>query len=85
MPSPCLNAVAHPSSQIAELYSRGWTQTDLAGLTSNNFLRVFEGAERVARQMRAEGVQAAQALYEKRPDLPVKRTIAEIVRGFSKH
>ena len=51
-------------------------------MTSNNLLRVFEGAERVARQMRAESVQPAYDLYEKRPDLPVRRTMAEILNGF---
>jgi membrane dipeptidase len=70
--------------QIAELYSRGWTETELAGLACNNFLRVFEGAERVARNMKAMGVEAAFDLYDKRPDLPVRRSIAEVLDSFKK-
>ena len=79
-----LSLCPYPSFQIAELYSRGWTRAELAGLTSGNFLRVFEGAEHVAREMRAQGVEAVFDLYEKRPDLPVKRTIAETIHDFAK-
>jgi membrane dipeptidase len=59
--------------QIAELYSRGWTRLELAGLAGANLLRVFETAERVAREMRAEGVRPAFDIYEKRTDLPVPK------------
>ena len=79
-----LKACPYLSFQVAELYSRGWTQAELAGLTSGNLLRVFEGAEHVAREMRAQGVEIAFDLYEKRPDLPVNRTIAETLDGFAK-
>jgi membrane dipeptidase len=79
---PHLDVCPYPSCQIAELYSRGWTQAELAGLTSNNLLRVLEGAEQVAREMRAQGVEAAFDLYEKRSDLPVRRLIAETSNGF---
>jgi hypothetical protein len=86
MPSARLYAHAADSlRQVAELYSRGWTETELAGLTCNNFLRVFEGAERVAHEMRVMGVEAATDLYDKRPDLPMRRSIAEIVLSFGTH
>ncbi|KAI9457104.1 membrane dipeptidase-domain-containing protein [Lactarius psammicola] len=55
---------------IAELYSRGWSADELRGFTGGNFLRVFAGAEDVAREMAREGVVPAQDLYEKRIDIP---------------
>ncbi|KAI0670359.1 membrane dipeptidase-domain-containing protein [Trametes maxima] len=54
---------------IAELYERGWSAFDLAGLTGGNLLRVFEGAERVSRELQHAGVQPVIAKYEKRTDL----------------
>lgn len=55
--------------QIAELHSRGWDKSDLAGFTGANLLRVMRGAEDVARQMRLEGVRPGMERYEKRTDL----------------
>jgi membrane dipeptidase len=57
--------------QIAELYQRGWSKFDLAGLTGANLLRVFAGAEKVASDLQASGTQPVFDLYDKRPDLPV--------------
>ncbi|KAH9062409.1 membrane dipeptidase-domain-containing protein [Lactarius vividus] len=57
---------------VAELYSRGWSADELRGFTGGNFLRVFAGAEDVAREMAREGVAPAQDLYEKRTDIPKK-------------
>ncbi|KAI9442651.1 hypothetical protein H4582DRAFT_1929831 [Lactarius indigo] len=57
---------------VAELYSRGWSADELRGFTGGNFLRVFAGAEDVAREMAHEGVALAQDLYEKRTDIPRK-------------
>ncbi|KAH8994658.1 renal dipeptidase family [Lactarius hatsudake] len=57
---------------VAELYSRGWSGDELRGFTGGNFLRVFAGAEDVAREMAREGVAPAQDLYEKRTDIPKK-------------
>ena len=37
---------------IAELIRRGWTDEDLAKLTSGNFLRVLRGAEATAARLR---------------------------------
>jgi membrane dipeptidase len=51
-------------------------------LTCHNILRVLEGAERVAREMQAQGTEAEYELYDKRPDLPVKRSIADVVGSF---
>ncbi|KAF7981957.1 hypothetical protein HWV62_30755 [Athelia sp. TMB] len=55
---------------IAELYSRGWTKLELAGLTGGNFLRVFGGAERVSRDLRGSGMQPVYDVYERRRDVP---------------
>ncbi|KAH9012897.1 membrane dipeptidase-domain-containing protein [Lactarius pseudohatsudake] len=57
---------------VAELYSRGWSADELRGFTGGNFLRVFVGAEDVAREMAREGVAPAQDLYEKHTDIPKK-------------
>ncbi|KAG6812549.1 hypothetical protein H0H92_002318 [Tricholoma furcatifolium] len=55
---------------IAELYARGWDKYELAGLTGGNFLRIFEGAEKVSKELKAAGQQPAYDLYEKREDIP---------------
>jgi len=55
---------------IAELYKRGWNKYELAGLTGANFLRVFEGAEKVSRDLQAAGQRPAYDLYKKRKDIP---------------
>ncbi|KAH8984504.1 hypothetical protein EDB92DRAFT_1481149 [Lactarius akahatsu] len=55
---------------VVELYGRGWSADDLRGFTGDNFLRVFAGAEDVARNMARESVAPAQDLYEKRTDIP---------------
>jgi membrane dipeptidase len=56
--------------QIVELYRRGWDKFELAGLTGANLLRVLEGAEKVARDLQAEGASPAYDLYKKRTDIP---------------
>jgi membrane dipeptidase len=56
---------------FAELYKRGWNEFELAGLAGGNFIRVFEGVEKVARELRDK--PAAMDLYSKRKDLPVRR------------
>ncbi|KAK7472978.1 hypothetical protein VKT23_001082 [Stygiomarasmius scandens] len=67
-----LEDVSKYPALIAELYSRGWDKYDLAGLTGANLLRVFEGAERVSRELKAAGMLPVFDLYDKRPDLPVE-------------
>jgi len=59
---------------FAELYSRGWKRHELVDLAGGNFLRVFEGVERVAKQMQASGVGPSMARYSKRPDMAPPRT-----------
>jgi len=39
---------------IAELLSRGWSEQNIAKLTSKNFLRVFAGAEKVSQRLQKE-------------------------------
>ncbi|KAI0296526.1 membrane dipeptidase-domain-containing protein [Multifurca ochricompacta] len=59
---------------IEELYSRGWTADELRGVTGANFLRVFAGAEDVAKAMAREGIAPTPDLYEKRADVPSWKT-----------
>ncbi|EJC97689.1 uncharacterized protein FOMMEDRAFT_149633 [Fomitiporia mediterranea MF3/22] len=55
---------------IAELYARGWSRVELAGLAGGNLLRVMERAERAALQMQRDGDKPAMDVYDKRTDLP---------------
>ncbi|KAJ7232772.1 membrane dipeptidase-domain-containing protein [Mycena haematopus] len=55
---------------FAELYKRGWTKYELSGLAGANLLRVFEGAEKVSRELKAAGTAPAFDVYDKRTDLP---------------
>ena len=55
--------------QVAELRSRGWSRSDLVGLAGGNFIRVFKGAEAVARRLQREGTLPAVDIYEERQDL----------------
>ncbi|KAG8803085.1 hypothetical protein FRC17_006276 [Serendipita sp. 399] len=66
-----LEDVSKYPNLFAILIKRGWTVEELAGLAGGNFLRVFEGVERVSRDMKAEGVKPSMMIYNKRPDLPV--------------
>ncbi|KAJ7287753.1 membrane dipeptidase-domain-containing protein [Mycena rebaudengoi] len=66
-----LEDVSKYPALIAELYARGWDKYELSGLAGANLLRVFDGAERVARELRAGGAAPAFELYEKRRDIPV--------------
>ncbi|KAE9408614.1 hypothetical protein BT96DRAFT_953890 [Gymnopus androsaceus JB14] len=65
-----LEDVSKYPALIAELYSRGWTKYELAGLTGGNLLRVFEGAEKVSKNLKAAGAQPVYDLYDKRTDIP---------------
>ncbi|EJU04024.1 hypothetical protein DACRYDRAFT_114453 [Dacryopinax primogenitus] len=64
-----LEDVSKYPALFEELRSRGWDDTMLAGLAQYNLLRVFEGVEKTAMEMRWEGVKPAMALYDKRADL----------------
>ena len=57
-------------AKIAELYRRGWNKYELAGLTGANFLRVFQGAEKVAEELQAAHTPPVFDLYSKRTDIP---------------
>ena len=50
------------------MYRRGWGAYDLAGLTGGNLLRVMDGAERVAAQLKKAGMKPVMARYDKRTD-----------------
>jgi len=67
-----LEDVSKYPALIAELYRRGWNKIELSGLTGANLLRVYEGAERVSKELRSSGATYVMNLYDKRPDLPVK-------------
>lgn len=70
-----LEDVSKYPALIAELYQRGWSKQELAGLTGGNFLRVFEGAEKVAKELQAAGTLPKYDIYDKREDLPVYREL----------
>ncbi|KAF9047370.1 membrane dipeptidase-domain-containing protein [Panaeolus papilionaceus] len=65
-----LEDVSKYPALIAELYKRGWTRYELAGLTGANLLRVMEGAERVAKEMQTSHAVPAYDIYKKRKDIP---------------
>ncbi|TFK53905.1 hypothetical protein OE88DRAFT_1129777 [Heliocybe sulcata] len=58
---------------FAELYKRGWSRQELAGLSGENLLRVMEGAENVAKQLQDDGVPPAWDIYDKRTDVGQRR------------
>ncbi|KAG8700889.1 hypothetical protein FRC08_004403 [Ceratobasidium sp. 394] len=62
-----LEDVSKYPALFAELIRRGWSREDLDGLASRNFLRVFQGAEAVARRM--SDVLPSYVLYDKRDKL----------------
>lgn len=70
-----LEDVSKYPALIAELYQRGWSKQELAGLTGGNFLRVFEGAEKVAKELQAAGTLPKYDIYDKREDLPIYREL----------
>ncbi|KAL5514515.1 hypothetical protein ACEPAG_2604 [Sanghuangporus baumii] len=55
---------------VSELYARGWSRQELAGLAGGNLLRVMQRAERVARQMQKDGDRPSMDVYDKRTDIP---------------
>ncbi|KAG5646836.1 hypothetical protein DXG03_002213 [Asterophora parasitica] len=65
-----LEDVSKYPALIAELYKRGWNKYELAGLTGGNLLRVFEGAEKVSRELQRAGQQPSYDLYKERKDIP---------------
>lgn len=65
-----LEDVSKYPALIAELYKRGWNENELAGLTNGNLLRVFDGVEKVARELQRLGQVPAYDLYDKRTDIP---------------
>jgi len=65
-----LEDVSKYPALFAELYKRGWSRSELAGLAGGNLLRVFEGAERVAKHLQSINTPPVMDLYDKRPDLP---------------
>ncbi|KZO93036.1 hypothetical protein CALVIDRAFT_540284 [Calocera viscosa TUFC12733] len=64
-----LEDVSQYPALFDELRARGWDDTKLAGLAQYNLLRVFEGIERTAWEMKREGVKPLTAVYDKREDL----------------
>ncbi|CUA73839.1 membrane dipeptidase [Rhizoctonia solani] len=64
---PGLEDISTYPALFAELYRRGWTRSELVGLASGNLLRVFEGAEAIARQL--SHLPPSMARYHNRTDL----------------
>ncbi|KAJ3494192.1 hypothetical protein NLJ89_g10858 [Agrocybe chaxingu] len=65
-----LEDVSKYPALIAELYRRGWTQYELAGLAGANLLRILSGAERVAHELQAARTPPVVDLYDQRTDIP---------------
>lgn len=65
-----LEDVSKYPALIAELRKRGWNKFELAGLTGANILRVFQGAERVAKELQDNHTLPVYDLYDKRTDIP---------------
>ena len=65
----------YSAHQIVELAKRSWTRSELEGLTGKNLLRVFEGAERVAKELQAKGTEPSYDLYDKRTDIPSRKEL----------
>ncbi|KAF8332091.1 membrane dipeptidase-domain-containing protein [Cantharellus anzutake] len=64
-----LEDVSKYPNLFAELYKRGWTEKDLAGLASENVIRIIEGAERTAKYLQSLGMKPRYDIYDKRNDL----------------
>lgn len=56
-----------PPAQFAELYERGWSRRELAGLASENFLRIFQTTLDVAAKI--DEVIGDMVPWDKREDL----------------
>ncbi|KAF9467327.1 membrane dipeptidase-domain-containing protein [Collybia nuda] len=65
-----LEDVSKYPALIAELYTRGWSKYELAGLTGGNLLRVFEKVEKVAKELQDAGTSPVFDLYKERTDIP---------------
>ncbi|KAI0790875.1 membrane dipeptidase-domain-containing protein [Abortiporus biennis] len=65
-----LEDVSKYPALIAELRRRGWNRFELAGLTGRNLLRVMAGAEKIAKELQAAGIEPSYDVYDKRTDLP---------------
>ncbi|KIP04333.1 hypothetical protein PHLGIDRAFT_109710, partial [Phlebiopsis gigantea 11061_1 CR5-6] len=70
-----LEDVSKYPALIAELLKRGWTRSDIEGLTNKNLLRVMKGAEEVAAKLQRAGTEPAYDLYARRTDLPRQRDL----------
>ena len=55
---------------IAELIKRGWEDKEIEALAGGNVLRIMEGVERVAEELK--GKKASMGAYGKRKDLKRK-------------
>lgn len=64
-----LEDVSKYPNLFAELIRRGWSQKELSGLAGENLLRVLEGAEKTAADMKKQGKKPSMAIYNKRTDL----------------
>lgn len=64
-----LEDVSKYSNLLAELASRGWTQAELRGLVSGNFLRVFSKIEKIGKEHSRKGTKADTKPWNARTDL----------------
>ncbi|CAO1636772.1 unnamed protein product [Parajaminaea phylloscopi] len=54
---------------LAELFDRGWSETEVAGLTSENFLRVLDAIQAKGKEIRSKGSLPDMRPWEGRSDL----------------
>lgn len=54
---------------IAEMLSRGWTDTEVTGLMGGNLLRVMDDVDKTAKGM--ADLKPSPAIFEERKDLPM--------------
>ncbi|PWN32741.1 uncharacterized protein FA14DRAFT_125739 [Meira miltonrushii] len=64
-----LEDVSKYSNLLSELASRGWTQAELKGLVSGNFLRVFGKIESIGKAHSRKGTKADTKPWNARTDL----------------
>lgn len=64
-----LEDVSKYANLLTELANRGWSKTELKGLVSGNFLRVFGKIEKIGKDHFRKGTKADTKPWDVRPDL----------------
>jgi membrane dipeptidase len=64
-----LEDVSKYPNLIEELIRRGWSDGEIAGIASENLLRILQKVEAVAEKLRRAGALPETAIFAGRPDL----------------